>query len=507
MLVLIGTISASSMAFIDGTVVNVAFPAIQREFAASVSELQWLIGAYGLFVAAFVLSAGAFADRFGRALVFVIGVTVFAISSAWCGLATTVEAMIVARGLQGIGAALLIPTSLAILSGMFAEPRRARAIGIWTASTAAATAIGPLVGALMIETISWRGIFFINIPMAIVAIHLISRHAPPHSAIVKPQGVDIAGAILIIVGLGAIVFGLINGTNKAFNHSSVWIPLGVGAGVLVLFGIVERCSSWPMVPFHLFWNSSFCGVNVATVLLYAALALLFFFHPYTMIYAQGYSETEATASMLPFILAMTLFSSWAGGLTGRYGARRLLIVGSLTTAGGYLLLSVPGIGGSYWATYFPGMAMQGFGMAICIPPLTTTVMSSVEDSAAGLASGINNAMARLAALLAVALIGVVIVSQFSAELDYRLPEAMLPGEIRQLLIGQAPKLAELEIPPDLSGALRTEIEQAIKLALLDSYRAVMWISAGLAFSASLVVVVTVRSCDRTKGLQHSLWCQ
>jgi EmrB/QacA subfamily drug resistance transporter len=483
--VLIATILASSMAFIDGTVVNVALPALQAGLHASAIQIQWVVESYALLLASLLLLGGSLGDLYGRRKIFLYGVALFAIGSSWCGLAPSIGSLIVARGVQGIGAALLVPGSLAIISATYSEDQRGRAIGTWSAFTAVTASIGPVLGGWLVAHASWRWVFFINLPMAVVVILLSVWRVPESRDETASRNVDWTGAALAIFGLGAITYALINyspamaGSTAVYGHEAIVWGLGVaGLGALLSFLVVESRSPAPMVSLHLFRSRDFSGANLLTFLLYAPFGGVLFFLPLDLIQVQHYSATEAGAALVPMILLIFVLSRWSGGLVVRYGARMPLTIGSLVVAGGFALFLRPGIGGSYWITFFPAVVVLGLGMAIIVAPLTTAVMESVSSNEAGVASGVNNAVSRIASLLAVAVFGLVLSAGFNRALDRSLAQIELSAALRQSVEMQRSKLAGAQIDD-------SRLQSAFDEAFVLGYREVIWLSVGLALLSAL----------------------
>jgi EmrB/QacA subfamily drug resistance transporter len=489
--VLAATILGSSMAFIDGTVVNVALPALQASLNATVVDVQWVVESYALFLAALVLVGGSLGDRFGRRLIYAIGVGLFAAASAWCGLAGTVGQLIIARAIQGIGGALLVPGSLAIISASFREEARGRAIGTWSGFTSITAAIGPVLGGWLIEHASWRAAFFINLPIAAIVVALVFWRVPESRDTGNHQRVDWLGAVLATTGLGSLVFGLIESSTRGFAHPTVLATFIGGVLLLAVFLYAEARTRDPMLPVTLFRSKNFSGANLLTLLLYAALSGALFFLPLNLIQVQGYSATAAGAALLPFILIMFLLSRWSGGLVDRYGAKLPLVIGPMIAAAGFVLFAVPRGGDNYWTSYFPAAVVLGLGMATSVAPLTTTVMNSVRENQAGIASGINNAVSRTAGLLAVAVFGVVMLHVFNNNLDRRLAMIELSQEVRHSLDEQKAKLAGIEPPANLRTETRAAIKQAVVDSFVSGFRVVMLVSAGLALASGLSAWVMI----------------
>lgn len=484
--VLAATILGSSMAFIDGTAVNVALPALQTHLGATVAEVQWVVEAYTLFLSALLLVGGALGDRFGRRRLFLLGIAGFALASVGCGLAATAGQLIAARAVQGIAAALLVPGSLALLSSSFDQDRRGRAIGTWSGFSAITAAIGPLLGGWLIDNASWRWVFFLNLPLALAVLVITLRFVPESRDAEASGKLDSAGALLVTLGLGGLTFGLIESSRLGWRDPLVIGTLGLGLLALVGFLRVEARAPAPMMPLSLFRSRTFAGANLLTFWLYAALGGSLFFLPFHLIQVRGYTATAAGAALLPFVLLMFLLSRWSGGLVDRYGARRPLILGPAVAAGGFALFAVPGLdGGGYWTEIFPAVVILGLGMAISVAPLTTTVMGSVEERHAGIASGINNAVSRAAGLLAIAVLGVVMLGLFGRELERRMAQLALPPAARQAVESQSSELAALEIPSALAEPVRARVRSAVNTAFVEGFRGVMLTAAGLALLASL----------------------
>jgi EmrB/QacA subfamily drug resistance transporter len=474
------------MVFLDGTVVNVALPAIQRGLGGTVAQMQWVVEAYALFLAALVLVGGALGDRLGRKRVFSAGVFFFAIASAICGAAPSAALLAVARGVQGVGGALLVPGSLALISAAYSEKERGAAIGTWSAASGVTGAIGPVVGGWVVAHASWRWVFYANVPLGMIVLAITARHVDETRDETSPRGVDWVGALLVASGLGAIVFALLDAPNAGGIGSPRSIAcIAAGIATLGAFVVAEAREAHPMVPLTLFRSRTFLGTNLLTLLLYAALGGAFFFLPFDLIQVQGYSPAAAGASLLPLVVLVTVMSPGAGAVVARYGTRLPLVVGPLFAGAGFALFARPGVGGSYWTTFFPGMVVLGLGMGSTVAPLTTAVMGSVDAQHAGVASGVNNAVSRAAGLLAVAALGAVLTARFDSVLDADLHAI---GASATMLAAAAAQKAQLAgaglngVDPMARAALRHAFEDAY----VAGFRILMLVCAGLAVSGALL---------------------
>src|SRR6266545_1272273 len=445
--VLAATALGSGMAFLDGTVVNVALPAMGRDLDADVAGLQWILNGYMLTLAALILLSATLGDRFGRRRLFVIGIVWFAVASAVCAVAPTLPVLVAGRILQGVGGALLTPGSLAILQTTFRAEDRGRAVGAWSGMTAVAGAVGPFVGGWLVDVSSWRYIFLLNLPLAAVTVAITLRHVP-ESRDDEPEGpLDLAGAALATTGLGALTFGLIAAGDRGFGDATVLVTLLGGVALLAAFVVTELRSGHPMLPPAIFANLRFTGANLVTVVVYGALGTATFLLVVYLQQVLGYSALESGAALLPMTLLMLGLSGRSGQLSDRVGARLPMTAGPLLMAAGFLLMYRARPGSSYLFVVLPAVVVLGLGLVATVAPLTATVLSSVEDRHAGLASGVNNAVARSAQLFAVA--GIPIAAGITGD-AYRDP-----------------------------------------VALGDGFRTAMWISAALAALGGLVAFVTI----------------
>ena len=482
---LLAAILGSSMAFIDGTVANVALPAIQRDLNANASEAQWVIESYALFLAALLLVGGMLGDRFGRRRIFMLGVALFSAASLACALSHSAAALIGWRAVQGMGAALLVPGSLSLISAAFPESERGRAIGTWSAFSGITAALGPVLGGFLVDRYAWPWAFMVNVPIGLALLVLCALKVPESRGMAAGDKVDVAGAILATVALAGIVFAFIEAPLRGWSARAVWGALLLGGVGLALFVRAEARAASPMLPLPLFRVRAFAGANLLTLLLYAALGGGLYFLPLNLIQVQGYGATAAGAALLPFIAIMFALSRWAGKLVDTHGARLPLVVGPLVAAAGFALFAVPSVGGRYWQTFLPAVCVLGLGMTITVAPLTTTVMNAVGVELAGVASGVNNAVSRTAGLIAVAVFGMLMAQVFDAALGARLSELRLPPELLGTLEQQRHRLAGITLANDLDPATAAVVRRAIGDAFVAGFRGIMLVCAALALLSAL----------------------
>jgi EmrB/QacA subfamily drug resistance transporter len=488
--VLLASILGSSIAFTEATIINVALPAIQQSLKASIAQMQWVASAYTLFLAALTLLGGALGDHYGRRRMSVVGLAVFAGATVWCAVASDAIQLIVGRGLQGVGAALLTPNSLAQISAAFPRIERGRAIGIWSAATSLSGGAAPLLGGWLIDAISWRAIFLVGVPPALLTLALAVARVPESRAAGPRAPIDGRGAATATLALAALTYGLVSAGSHGWTRPAVLAALGGAATGFAAFVWMEARNAAPMMPLAVFRSRTFSGANVLTLLLYGALTAAFFLLPFNLVRVHGYSATLTGAAYLPFAISMGLLSRWAGGLLDRYGARLPLVIGPLLVAAGLALLAWPGTGGAYWQTFFLPMTVVGIGMAVTAAPLTAAVMGAVDPASAGIAAGINNTVARLAALLAVAVVGLAAVPLFNRALDLRVATLSLPAPAAAALQAEKRNLGDVRVP-DLPGIDPEPVRAAVHAAFVDSFRIIVLTTASLAVGAALCAALVL----------------
>jgi EmrB/QacA subfamily drug resistance transporter len=495
--ILAATIIASTMAFSDMTIVNVALPILQESLGASFSAVQWVVESYTLVLSAMILVGGAIGDLFGRRRVFSIGIVIFAIASAGCGLAPDAQTLIIARGVQGFGAALMMPGSLAIVSASFPRERQGDAIGLWSVSTGISMAVAPAFGGWLIETFSWHAAFLINLPLAALALLITLRHVP-ESRSAHARSLDLVGMVLAIVGLGALTYGLIAAGEHGFADPRASGSMLGGALVLVLFVLAERRARDPMVPLRMFKLPNFAGIQAYTFLLWAALHGTTFFVPFRLMQVQGLEPMEAGMALLPLVVIASLLSRWFGRLADRVDPRLLLVGGALLTGSGFFLLVLPDANTHYLIGFLPPLALMGIGMGMCQVPVTVVALNAAGPSHVGTSSAINNMAARTGGLIAIAVFGLVLAHGFGAALTPALQSAGLPEAAQAALELQRAKLAGAVVPADLTPEQQAAATAAIKSAFISGYRWAMVVAGVMAFFSALVALRFIRG-GRVRG--------
>ena len=485
--ILASTILASSMAFIDSTALNVILPSLQQDLDAQGTDIFWILNAYLLMLASLILVGGSLGDKLGRKKVFMVGIIIFIVASCACGLSPSVTWLIIARAVQGVGGALMIPGSLSIISATFHQKEKGKAIGTWSAATTLVTVGGPILGGALGDAGLWRAIFYINVPLGIATLIVLARKVPESSDDHLSHRLDYAGAITIALGLALLTFGFLEIPELGWTWP-VYASLAGGLLMIGVFIAIEQRKNNPMVPLGMFRNKTFTGANVLTFFLYAALAATMLFLSLNLIQIQGYSQLQAGLTLLPFTILMASVARWVGGLVDRFGPRWFLICGPLAAGLGFILLGNVGMTegpSAYWTTYFPGILMFAAGMSFTVVPLTTTVMGAVDDQQAGTASGINNAMTRTASVFANAIVGALAIVLFSQILTQRTAEMDLSPPAKQAVMAQATDLGNAHVPEMVAAARQTEVQQAYDQSFVGAFSRIMWISAVLALISSL----------------------
>ncbi len=496
--IMASSILASSMAFIDSTALNVVLPSLQSSLNSSASDIFWVLNAYLLMLAAFILLGGSLGDKLGRKKVFLTGIFIFMAGSVACGIAPDVNLLIIFRALQGLGGAMMIPGSLSLISASFVSKERGTAIGTWSAVTTMVTIGGPILGGILGDAGLWRYIFFINVPIGIVAALILWFKVGESKDEQIDHRLDYPGAITAVLGLALLTFGFLRIPETGVNNSQVLISL---AGGLVFFGLfiyLEKKSKYPMMPLSLFSNKTFSGVNLLTFFLYAGLSAGLLFLSLNMVQVQGYSQLQAGLTLLPFSLLMVLVARFAGKLADKYGPRVLLIAGPAAAGAGLLLLSLvrQTAGPSeYWTSFFPGIVIFGLGMAFTVAPLTSTVMAAVADHFSGTASGVNNAITRIASVFANAILGALAILIFTAYLAEETDKIKLQPASRQIILAESSDFGNAELPEELNDKQRIQIEKVYHQGFIRAYSTVLMICSGLAFLGAAMSALFVKNPD------------
>ena len=484
--ILIATILGSSMVFIDGSVVTLALPQMQRTFAASSSGIAWVIEGYALILGALMLFGGAIGDRFGRKRTFIIGTIVFALGSLGCAFAWSLATVIVARCVQGIGGMLLAPSSLALIGAHFTGEARGRAIAAWSSFSALTSTLGPALGGVLIDHLGWRSVFWINIPLAATVLYAAFKHLDESRDEAATGPLDWLGALLVTFGLGAITYALISWSTPG-RHDIRTIAVAVaGAILLVLFVVAERRIAQPLLPLGLFRSRTFRAINLATLLLYGALGGNFYEMPFVMIQGHGYTATAAAVATIPLIACLVLLARVGTNLAQVFGRRLVLTVGPAITAAGFVMLGLFEPNGNYWTSFFPGLMGVGIGMGITVAPLTATVIDAAPPQHMGAASGVNNAVSRIAGLLAIAVLSIVVWTRFNADLDRNL--AMTYATPAQIATVNAQR-------DRLGGAhLRSpELQKLVVQTFRGAYHWVAYACAALCLLAAIIDAIMIEN--------------
>lgn len=499
--IMASTILASAMAFIDGTALNVALPSIQRSLNASGANLFWVLNAYLLMLAALIILGGSLGDKLGQKKVFVTGIIIFMAGSLACGFSPNIHLLIAFRSLQGLGGALMIPGSLALISSSFTLKQRGRAIGTWSAVTTMVTVGGPILGGYLADAGLWRYIFFINIPIGIIAVFMLLFKVKEIYNEQTDHKLDYAGAFSSLIGLTCITFGFLRIPETGIKNPQAYLSLTGGFVALVIFIFIEKGSKHPMLPLKLFKNKTFSGTNLLSFFLYAGLNAGILFLNLDMVQAQGYSQFDAGLTLLPFTILMITVARFAGSLADKHGPRWLLIAGPSTAGLGLLLLSfveqTAGVS-EYYSSFFPGILVFGAGMSFTVAPLTTAVMEALPDSYSGTASGINNATTRIAGVFAIAILGTLAILFFSDFLNSNLKNVRLNDNEKTAVFLQAKNLGNAKVPEGIKKTDEKIITQAYKEGFIHAYKNVMRICAMLAFTGALMSFIFIKNDNANK---------
>ena len=481
------------MAFIDGTALNVILPSLQKDLGADGSDLFWVLNGYLLMLAALIILGGSLGDKLGRVKVFKFGILIFTIGSILCGFAPSIQLLILFRMVQGLGGAFMIPGSLAIISAVFSKEEKGKAIGTWSAVTTIVTICGPVLGGFLADIGLWRYIFFINVPLGVLAI--ITLHFKvPESKEPGSSKVDWIGALVLTASLAIITFGFLEMPEMGFNHPAVWVSLIVGITLLIAFILIENRVVDPMIPLELFRNKTFSGVNLLSFFLYAGLGAIMLFLSLNVIQIQGYSQLQAGLTFLPFSLVMILLARKMGSFSDKYGSRSFLMAGPFLTGFGMLLLSFIGITAGpseYWTTFFPPFMLFAIGMSITVVPLTTAVMTSVDDSKSGIASGINNSVTRISGTFINAILGAFAILLFSGFVLKSMESVSIDEGALEIVMQEAVKLGEAQAPISLPEGIQSKVNSIYKEAFVHTYKRVGILSASLAFLSAIIAFFMV----------------
>lgn len=474
------------MVYLDQTALNVALPALQESLGASIGGIQWIIDSYILTLSSLLLLGGVLGDRYGRVRVYVIGMVVFVAASIGCGFARSVEQLIAARLIQGIGGALVVPGGLALVNAAVDDERRGRVIGTWATLTSMVVAFGPTLGGWLVDSISWRMVFFINVPLGLAAIFLGLARVPESRNPNLDGRLDWLGALTLLFGLMGLLFGLIEGPRLGWGEWLVASSLIGGITLLGAFVWVEGRALNPILPLTLFQHREFCVINILTLVHWVAINTLFFFFPIVLQHAYSYSALQAGVTLLPISAMIVLLSRFSGTATDRFGASRLIIMGISLTGVACGLLAWLDAPANYWQLLLPITIIYGAGLGLLIAPLTAVAMGSLPSELSGIASGVNNAAARLAGMLSIAIFGSLLAWAFRQELSSRLSISDLGGELQRRLLAESDSLGAMQLPTELTASARESVQQMIEHSLIDSFQTLMIICVGISILSLLI---------------------
>ena len=487
------------MVFIDGSALNVALPVVQSDLLATTGDLVWIVNGYLLVLAALIPIGGAAGDRFGRRRVYMAGIGLFSVGSLLCGLAPSTPFLIAARVFQGLGGALLVPGSLALLSAGTAQERRGQAIGVWSAATTIVTVIGPLLGGVFSDLGQWRLVFLINPPLGLLTLILLGTRLPADAPSKSAGRLDVFGSLLLALGLGALAWGAQSAPEWGFTNPVPWTAIALGVVGLIAFVVVELRVSAPILPARLFQSRTFSGANLLTFFLYGALSVMMFFLTLNLVQVQGYPKTIAGLSLLPFVVCMAFLSRPMGQWADRIGPRPFLTIGPLLVAAGFVLLTLVGTTDGWTAylwTFFPGILAFGLGMAVTVAPLSAAVMGSIGDELSGTASGVNNAVSRIAGVLFLAVLGAVAVAIFPPAWQAATATLNLTMDQRSFLASEAVRMAGADLPKGLDSSVAAQVHEAVRIAFVSTWRVVLASCAALSLLAAAAGWLLVRPISR-----------
>lgn len=495
-LILTATIIASGMAFLDGTVVNIAIPVIQDAFGTNIAGIQWVVNSYALLLAALILISGSLGDRFGRKRIFSYGIGLFVIASFLCSIAHSINQLILFRSLQGLAAAMMIPGSLSIITTSFEERVQGKVIGLWSGFAGGVASLGPFLGGWLVQTFGWPSIFYINIPLGLIALFITIR-CIPESRNEDAKTLDILGTILLFLGLLGVSYSLIEAPVLGFTNAFIEAGFFISLLALVAFVLQEKRAKAPLVPFKIFNSPLVIGANLVTLSLYFALSAIIFFFILNLQQLQHYSPLIAGLGLLPTILIISFLSGYGGTISDKIGPRIPMIVGPLLVSIGMAYLMFAGINANYFISFLPGLVFVALGMSFVIAPLTKSALS-VDPRYSGAASGVNNAVSRIAALLAIALLGAVMAFTFSSQLNQRITQTNLTPKEQSVILAQKDKIGAVEIPSTFRPEVAKVAQSTVENAFLAAFRTVIGISAALAFLSSVLSFFLIRPAKTQK---------